>query len=358
MNANRPTFRTTRLLTLDGVPWTRDLRSHPRRPVAARQSLQRTPVRPSVNVLPACGTNLKSYDVAWSVSLSTPNVVALRTWLFALMLRERAAVPRRRSRRRTRGCRARVAIAVRLLAREPLVVVVVAVDDHVGAGRVERPPERLDLRMVAVGAGAEQRVVPVRGDAARRVRGQVRLQPLELRRARAAAADRRAVRVEGVDPPRAEVVGVPALARLARRRSEVREIAQGIERLVLVVAGARSGSVPERAPRGLVAVLEVTKRARRVGVVTCREHRAGDVLDQVRRLRVAGVLASRDVPSPDEYRIRRSAERPNRGDRDARVDGGQRHPGPEDGEGRGDGEGASPHAREPTPCPGAPPKGR
>src|SRR4051812_7660247 len=50
----------------------------------------------------------------------------------------------------------------RILRREPLVVVIVAVHDQVRAGRIERLPEGLDRLGIAVDAGAEPRVVPDR----------------------------------------------------------------------------------------------------------------------------------------------------------------------------------------------------
>ena len=75
----------------------------------------------------------------------------------------------------------RVAVAVRVLRREPLVVVVVAVQDEVGAGVVQDVPERRDRRVVAVLAAAEPRLVPHRERAPGVAAAQVLAEPLELR---------------------------------------------------------------------------------------------------------------------------------------------------------------------------------
>ena len=75
-----------------------------------------------------------------------------------------------------------VLAAGRILRPEPLVIVVVAVDDDVRPGPVERVPERPDRGVVAVHARAEPRVVPDRHRAlgGRSLRG--RLEPATLRR--------------------------------------------------------------------------------------------------------------------------------------------------------------------------------
>ena len=92
----------------------------------------------------------------------TPKVPAMRTSLWA------ATVGKSRSTRpagpddELADARCLVLAAGRILRPEPLVVVVVPVDDDVGAGPVERVPERPDRGVVAVLAGAEPRVVPDR----------------------------------------------------------------------------------------------------------------------------------------------------------------------------------------------------
>jgi hypothetical protein len=71
--------------------------------------------------------------------------------------------------------------AVRGLRREALVVVVVADDDEVGPVLLERLPQRRDLRLVAVEAAAEQRMVPVGERTRLLVGGEVGAQPEILR---------------------------------------------------------------------------------------------------------------------------------------------------------------------------------
>src|SRR4051794_7473916 len=67
----------------------------------------------------------------------------------------------------------RIRDAARVLRREPLVVVVVAVEDDVGARGVEVAPERVDRRVAAMfGPRRKARLVPVRELALIRVRGE------------------------------------------------------------------------------------------------------------------------------------------------------------------------------------------
>src|SRR5256885_16532301 len=72
--------------------------------------------------------------------------------------------------------------------------------------------------------------------------------------------------------PGAEVVAVVALPHLAGGRPEVVEVAGGIRRAVLVVAGHRPGPVLLAAPRRVVTGGVVRRRAGLVDVVAGREH--------------------------------------------------------------------------------------
>src|SRR5204863_9783065 len=89
-----------------------------------------------------------------------------------------------------------VALAVRGLRRKPLVVVIVAHQDDIGAGRLERLPDRGHRRCVAVLAGTEPRVVPVGEHAPSRVGPKIRLKPPELSRSRNTTIDEPAVGVD------------------------------------------------------------------------------------------------------------------------------------------------------------------
>src|SRR5439155_12125313 len=109
--------------------------------------------------------------------------------------------------------------------------------------------------------GAEARVVPERERALGGVGGQVAAEPVLLRRARVAAADLRAVRVDLDHVPGAEVEGVVALAAVARWSGlladpvEVVEVARGARDVVLVVADGRMVQRVVQAPAGRVDLL-------------------------------------------------------------------------------------------------------
>ena len=69
-----------------------------------------------------------------------------------------------------------------VLGREPFVVVVVPVEDDVRPSRVEVAPEWVERGVTPMlGAGRKARLVPVREDALRRMRGEVVLEPRLLR---------------------------------------------------------------------------------------------------------------------------------------------------------------------------------
>src|SRR5437764_13830427 len=119
--------------------------------------------------------------------------------------------------------------AVRRLRGEPLVVVLVAHEDHVGVGIVQRAPERLLQGVVAVrGPRAEAGVVPHGERAVRGVRGEVIAQPGELVVAtqRPARSHRLLeARVQDNDVPGAEVIAVGAHGRSACGDPKVAEVA-------------------------------------------------------------------------------------------------------------------------------------
>ena len=68
----------------------------------------------------------------------------------------------------------------RVLRREALVVMVVAIQHDLGARSIEDVPERLDGRDVAVLAGCEARMMPVGEDVVARVIREVRPEPPAL----------------------------------------------------------------------------------------------------------------------------------------------------------------------------------
>src|SRR5581483_7069114 len=111
-----------------------------------------------------------------------------------------------------------VGVAVRVLGGEPFVDVLVAGEDDLGAGVVERGPERRHvIRAAMLAARTEAGMMPVGERAAGWMGGQIGAEPTFLRRSRVAAADFVAVRIEGDDVPAAEVVTVVAGRRVAGR---------------------------------------------------------------------------------------------------------------------------------------------
>jgi hypothetical protein len=134
---------------------------------------------------------------------------------------------------------------------EALVVVVVAVQDHLCARRVQDVPARSHPGVVAVfGAGAEEGVVEVGQSARLGVSRQVLLEPADHRRVRPVAAHLLAHGVQRDDVPGPEIVGVVALQRVARGGAEVAEVTRGASRLVLVVAHSGQGARLVASPEG------------------------------------------------------------------------------------------------------------
>src|SRR5205085_12538780 len=113
----------------------------------------------------------------------------------------------------------------------------------------------------------EERVVEIGDRARRRVRREVRAQPLFLRRAASAAANLAAVRVERDQMPRSDVERVVSLRGVAGCRAEVGEVACALTRrvavctagrVVLVVSGCRVGDRLYSAPGGVVRLRKRT----------------------------------------------------------------------------------------------------
>ena len=193
----------------------------------------------------------------------------------------------------------------RILGPEPLVVVIVAVDDDIRAGPVERVPERPHRGVAAVLAGTEPRVMPDRHRAHGGRRLEVGRQPATLGGLRAAAADEGAVRIEDDHVPRAEVVGVPTLAVRGGPLSEIVEVPGEILGLPVMVPGGGPGPVQVAAPGRRVAVAEVGGAAIRVGVVAGGEDGPLDRVEEFRRRRARIELAIGDVAGTDEDRVAR-----------------------------------------------------
>src|SRR5947207_14166931 len=92
-------------------------------------------------------------------------------------------------------------------------------------------------------------MMPVRERARRPVRGEITAKPALLRRSLLAAADLRAVRVQGDEVPTTEVDAVVPASGRACRPPEVAEVARGAARLVLVIAARRPRDLLPAPPR-------------------------------------------------------------------------------------------------------------
>src|SRR5918994_6670820 len=122
--------------------------------------------------------------------------------------------------------------SVRALGGEPLVVVGVPAEDHIGVVVVEDVPERPYLGRGGPRRG-EERVVEVGQGAIGLVVGECLPEPVALRRELAAATHLRAVAVEHDDTPAAPLVSIVAPGGIPSLGAEV---AGGVRRVVLVVA--------------------------------------------------------------------------------------------------------------------------
>ena len=192
--------------------------------------------------------------------------------------------------------------AVGSLRCEALVGVVVAADDELGARVVEDLPEGVHVedRPMDV-ARAEEWCVEDDGRTACGVLGEILLEPVDLRRVRQAAADEEiALRVEGDDVPRAEVVAVIALRRIAGRAVPVAEVPGGARRAVFVAADCRLCPRLMAAPCGVVALIKLRRGAVLVSKVSGRHHGARQAVEERSRGRVAGGVAPGDVAGHQE----------------------------------------------------------
>ena len=193
----------------------------------------------------------------------------------------------------------RVGHAGRRLRREPLVERVVRIHHHIHARAVQHVPQRSDGGVGGI-LGVEQWVVPVGEGAARRVRGQVGTQPLDLRRRGRRRDQLRAAAVQHDDVPGAEVVAVVALLWVARGGSIVAEVPRCVSRLVVALTGRRLGARLVPSPAQVVAAVVLGKGAVVVGGIAGREHGAGDAVEQHRCGVISGRAALRDVAGADE----------------------------------------------------------
>src|SRR3972149_1423253 len=142
--------------------------------------------------------------------------------------------------------------------------------------------------------------MPVGRGARRAMCGKVVPQPADLRGV-GAAADEPAVAVEHDQVPRTEVVTVVPELRITRGRAEIPEVAPRARGAVIVVAERRSRSRAVASPAGMIAVRELLVGPELVGIVTGREHRARNGVEQPRRGFIPEAPAARDVTCADQH---------------------------------------------------------
>jgi len=179
-----------------------------------------------------------------------------------------------------------IKLAIRVLWGEPLVVVFVTREDHIGVEVVKRLPDRLHLRATSMPAAVvEEGVMPVGYGTGRRKSSQVFTKPFlllgTLVAGWSAVPEEPRVRAFAVDHdnvPRAEVVAVISLLQVPARNlpglvlprlSPVLEETRRPVGDVLVITDSGAGPIPQRRPapglviaaEGLVAAAKVSKVA-------------------------------------------------------------------------------------------------
>ena len=144
-----------------------------------------------------------------------------------------------------------IGLAACVLGCEALVVVVVADEQQLDAVVVEGLPERLERRdSRSARTRAPARTVPHCHNVLRRAPGEIRPQPLLLRRCAAAGQIEVALAVEDDDMPVvADVVAVIALVAVARRPGEVADAVEVVEVAAAVVAVVAVVVVADRRTR-------------------------------------------------------------------------------------------------------------
>src|SRR5688572_13710789 len=103
--------------------------------------------------------------------------------------------------------------------------------------------------------------------------------------------------------PRAEVVAVIPLVRIACRHPEVLEVSARARRQVLVVADRWERSILMTSPGRVVTVCELFRAAYVIGVVAEGEYGAGDLVEKASRRLGPTARAFRDVSRTDQHLV-------------------------------------------------------
>src|SRR5258708_6017494 len=171
--------------------------------------------------------------------------------------------------------------ALRILWSESLVIVVMAVDDHVRVGCVKGIPQRFHNQVVAVrAAGTEKWLVKIGQRAGYGMRREIFAQPFALHGSRVASTHRYALTIQDFDVPSAEFIAVVAFARIASGLAEILEVEGSSSGMEFVIADCRTGAV-FRAPPGFVIALEIRRGPVRVSEIADGHYSAGNFVEQL-----------------------------------------------------------------------------
>jgi hypothetical protein len=222
------------------------------RPVVHRW--QRAEPESTGDVVGPMGRNCHSYRPGWSTNCNTPSdAAAAHDTVLANARHHQLLFPTGAHHELLKSPHV-IEAAVWRESREPLIVVIVAIEHHRGAMVIQRLPQRLHRLIVAVATGAEARVMPIGQHTRRATRRQIRTQPSLLRRSGMTPADLITVAVERDQMPLADletVVAEPAHTGSSARHAdavEIVEVSRSAWCAVLVIARCRPDDRRERPP--------------------------------------------------------------------------------------------------------------
>ena len=140
-------------------------------------------------------------------------------------------------------------------------------------------------------AGTEKRLVKISQRAGHRMRCEIFSQPFALRGSRVASTCSDTLAIQDYDVPRAELVAVIALARMASGLAEILEVKSGVGGMEFVIANCWTGAI-FHAPPGFVVAREIRGGPVRVSEIADSHHGAGNFVEQL-----CGRFRARKVPA-------------------------------------------------------------
>ena len=127
-----------------------------------------------------------------------------------------------------------------------------------------------------------------------RVFSEIFAQPIFLRTAPKTGVD---ITVERNDVPSANVVAVITSTGGTGIPAKVVKIRRSLESVVVVISGCGASTTTVPAPCRLVTFFEIIRSAARVGMVTHREHYAGNAVEELGRRCGLDPIATRNIAS-------------------------------------------------------------